>query len=362
MTEPIVSIRGVSKKFPGGIIAVDNVHVDIAQNEFFALLGPSGCGKTTLLRMISGLETPTEGQIMIGGEDMALTPPNKRPTNMVFQSYAVFPHMTVEDNVAYGLRVTGVAADETTRRTAEALEMVKLSHLAKRKPDQMSGGQRQRVALARALVKRPKVLLLDEPLSALDAKLRDDMRMELTRLQETVGITFIIVTHDQDEALSMASRIAVMDKGAVQQIATPSELYEQPTTRFVADFIGKVNLIDAKVLSTTAKAITCEAKGLGKMSVPTNKSCGDTVAIAVRPEKLKLSVSKPADAKLLAIAGKVRDVAYYGDTSHVVVSAADGLDLQINVQNDTRTGGSGVERGQKIWVSWAPDDSIVLTE
>ncbi len=362
MIEPIVSIRGVSKRFPGGVIAVDNVHVDIAQNEFFALLGPSGCGKTTLLRMISGLETPTEGQIMIGGEDMALTPPNKRPTNMVFQSYAVFPHMTVEDNVAYGLRVTGVAADETTRRTAEALEMVKLSHLAKRKPDQMSGGQRQRVALARALVKRPKVLLLDEPLSALDAKLRDDMRMELTRLQETVGITFIIVTHDQDEALSMASRIAVMDKGAVQQIATPSELYEQPTTRFVADFIGKVNLIDAKVLSATAKAITCEAKGLGKMSVPTNKSCGDTVAIAVRPEKLKLSVSKPADAKLLAIAGKVRDVAYYGDTSHVVVSAADGLDLQINVQNDTRTGGSGVERGQKIWVSWAPDDSIVLTE
>jgi spermidine/putrescine ABC transporter ATP-binding subunit len=362
MTEPIVSIRGVSKRFPGGVIAVDNVHVDIAQNEFFALLGPSGCGKTTLLRMISGLETPTEGQIMIGGEDMALTPPNKRPTNMVFQSYAVFPHMTVEDNVAYGLRVTGVATDETTRRTAEALEMVKLSHLAKRKPDQMSGGQRQRVALARALVKRPKVLLLDEPLSALDAKLRDDMRMELTRLQETVGITFIIVTHDQDEALSMASRIAVMDKGAVQQIATPSELYEQPSTRFVADFIGKVNLIDAKVLSATAKAITCEAKGLGKMSVPTNKSCGDTVAIAVRPEKLKLSVSKPADAKLLAIAGKVRDVAYYGDTSHVVVSAADGLDLQINVQNDTRTGGSGVERGQKIWVSWAPDDSIVLTE
>ena len=362
MTEPIVSIRGVSKKFPGGIIAVDNVHIDIAQNEFFALLGPSGCGKTTLLRMISGLESLTEGQIMIGGEDMALTPPNKRPTNMVFQSYAVFPHMTVEDNVAYGLRVTGVAADETTRRTAEALEMVKLTHLAKRKPDQMSGGQRQRVALARALVKRPKVLLLDEPLSALDAKLRDDMRMELTRLQETVGITFIIVTHDQDEALSMASRIAVMDKGAVQQIATPSELYEQPATRFVADFIGKVNLIDAKVLNKTTKTITCEAKGLGKMTIATDKACGAKVAIAVRPEKLKLSKVKPTGAKLMAIEGNVRDVAYYGDTSHVVVSAADGLELQVNVQNDTRTGGSGVERGQKIWVSWTPDDSIVLTE
>jgi spermidine/putrescine ABC transporter ATP-binding subunit len=362
MTDPIVSIRNVSKKFPGGVIAVDNVNIDISQNEFFALLGPSGCGKTTLLRMISGLETPTVGQIIIGGQDMALTPPNKRPTNMVFQSYAVFPHMTVEDNVAYGLRVTGVAEDETRRRTAEALEMVKLPHLAKRKPDQMSGGQRQRVALARALIKRPKVLLLDEPLSALDAKLRDDMRMELTRLQETVGITFIIVTHDQDEALSMASRIAVLDKGAVQQIATPSELYEQPRTRFVADFIGKVNLIDAKVVSKKGTEISCEAKGLGKMSLTTDKTCGDTVAIAVRPEKLKLSKTRPSGANLVTLSGKVRDVAYYGDTSHVIVSAADGLDLQVNVQNDTRTGGAGVERGQNIWVSWTPDDSIILTE
>ena len=362
MTEPIVSIRGVSKIFPGGVIAVDNVNIDIAQNEFFALLGPSGCGKTTLLRMISGLETPTQGQIMIGGENMALTPPNKRPTNMVFQSYAVFPHMTVEDNVSYGLRVTGVSPDETRRRTADALEMVKLTHLAQRKPDQMSGGQRQRVALARALVKRPKVLLLDEPLSALDAKLRDDMRMELTRLQETVGITFIIVTHDQDEALSMASRIAVMDKGAVQQIATPSELYEQPATRFVADFIGKVNLIDAKVLTHKGKAVTCEARGLGKMSLSTDKTLGDSIGIAVRPEKLKLTKEKPKAAGLVSLSGVVRDVAYYGDTSHVVVSAADDLDLQVNVQNDSRTGGAGVERGQKIWVSWTPDDSIVLTE
>ena len=218
--------------------------------------------------MISGLETPTEGQIIIGGEDMALTPPNKRPTNMVFQSYAVFPHMTVEDNVAYGLKVTGVPEDETKRRVADALEMVKLSHLANRKPDQMSGGQRQRVALARALVKRPKVLLLDEPLSALDAKLRDEMRLELTRLQENVGITFIIVTHDQDEALSMASRIAVMDKGAVQQIATPSELYEQPASRFVADFIGKVNLIDAKVAGQRRQSdfLRCQRTGQDRTS------------------------------------------------------------------------------------------------
>jgi spermidine/putrescine ABC transporter ATP-binding subunit len=362
MSEPIVSIRNVSKRFPGGVVAVDNVSIDIAPNEFFALLGPSGCGKTTLLRMISGLETPTEGQIMIGGEDMAFTPPNKRPTNMVFQSYAVFPHMTVSKNVAYGLEVTGVPADETRRRVAEALEMVKLTALADRKPDQMSGGQRQRVALARALVKRPKVLLLDEPLSALDAKLRDDMRMELTRLQETVGITFIIVTHDQDEALSMASRIAVMDKGAVQQIATPAELYEHPASRFVADFIGKVNLIDAKVLRNAGKRISCEAKGLGKLDLDSPGITGGTVAIAVRPEKLKISKSEPKSANLIKVEGRVRDVAYYGDTSHIVVSAKDGLDLSINVQNDSRAGGAGVERGQNVWVHWSPADSLVLAE
>lgn len=362
MPDAIVSIRNVSKRFPGGVVAVDNVSVDIAQNEFFALLGPSGCGKTTLLRMISGLETPTDGMIMIGGEDMTQVPPNKRPTNMVFQSYAVFPHMTVEDNVAYGLKVTGVPRDETTRRVAEALEMVKLSHLAKRKPDQMSGGQRQRVALARALVKRPKVLLLDEPLSALDAKLRDEMRLELTRLQQNVGITFIIVTHDQDEALSMASRIAVMDKGAIKQIATPAELYEHPTSRFVADFIGKVNLMDAKVLSAAAKKVVCDVKGLGQVELPAESACEGDIAIAVRPEKLKIATTEPKSAKAIKIQGQVRDVAYYGDTSHVVIMAPNDLELAVNVQNDSRTGGAGVSPGQKVWVHWSPDDTLILTE
>lgn len=362
MAEAIVALRNVTKTFAGGIKAVDDVSFDIAQNEFFALLGPSGCGKTTLLRMISGLETPTSGRIIIGGEDMAQTPPNKRPTNMVFQSYAVFPHMTVADNVAYGLKVTGVPAEETRRRVGEALEMVKLTHLAQRKPDQMSGGQRQRVALARALVKRPKVLLLDEPLSALDAKLRDEMRLELTRLQENVGITFIIVTHDQDEALSMASRIAVMDKGAVQQIATPSELYEQPSSRFVADFIGKVNLINAQVVSSTAKKLVCDAKGLGKIELPHAGKADGVIAIAVRPEKLKISEAQPKAAKVIKTEGKVRDVAYYGDTSHVVVRCNDNLELAVNVQNDKRAGGSGVERGQKVWIHWAPEDTLVLTE
>ena len=362
MTEPIISIRNVSKRFAGGVIAVDNISIDILPNEFFALLGPSGCGKTTLLRMISGLETPTEGQIIIGGQDMAFTPPNLRPTNMVFQSYAVFPHMTVEQNVGYGLKVTGVATPEIKTRVAEALEMVKLSHLAARKPDQMSGGQRQRVALARALVKRPKVLLLDEPLSALDAKLRDDMRMELTRLQETVGITFIIVTHDQDEALSMASRIAVMDKGAVAQIATPAELYEHPSNKFVADFIGKVNLLDASILKQKGKTISCNTQGLGKFDIDTDKTCGATATIAIRPEKLKLSTAEPKGAGLVKVKAKVRDVAYYGDTSHVIADTDSGKELEINVQNDSRTGGSGVERGQKLWVHFNPHDALVLTE
>jgi spermidine/putrescine ABC transporter ATP-binding subunit len=360
--DTIVSIRNVSKRFPGGVTAVDDISFDISQNEFFALLGPSGCGKTTLLRMISGLETPTSGQILIDGQDMSLTPPNKRPTNMVFQSYAVFPHMTVADNVAYGLRVTGVAEDETKRRVGEALEMVKLSHLAQRKPDQMSGGQRQRVALARALVKRPKVLLLDEPLSALDAKLRDDMRMELTRLQETVGITFIIVTHDQDEALSMATRIAVMDKGAVQQIATPAELYEHPKSRFVADFIGKVNLIEGRVVSKKPNAVVLDVPSIGKMEMATKDIVGETAAIAVRPEKLKITKSEPKEAKLVKVKVAIRDVAYYGDTSDVVASLPDGQDLYVTVQNESREGGSGVERGDKVWMSWEPKDSLLLTE
>ncbi|HUR43885.1 MAG TPA: ABC transporter ATP-binding protein, partial [Aestuariivirga sp.] len=298
----------------------------------------------------------------IGGEDMAQTPPNKRPTNMVFQSYAVFPHMTVEENVAYGLKVTGVAEGEMKRRTAEALEMVKLTDFARRRPDQMSGGQRQRVALARALVKRPKVLLLDEPLSALDAKLREGMRLELTRLQESVGITFIIVTHDQDEALSMASRIAVMDKGAVQQIATPAELYEHPANRFIADFIGKVNLIDAEVLGEQGKFIACEAKGFGKMQLPRGGPAGSMITVAVRPEKLRIGKAEPKSAQAIKIEGKVRDVAYYGDTSHVTVEAKGGLNLSVSLQNNSREGDSGVERGQKVWVHFSPKDSIVLTE
>ena len=356
MTQPIISIRNLSKRF-GGVVAVDSVSVDIAPNEFFALLGPSGCGKTTLLRMLAGLERPSEGEIVIDGQDMALTPPNQRPVNMVFQSYAVFPHMTVEQNVGYGLKVTGTARPEIAARVAEALAMVQLAELAGRRPDQLSGGQRQRVALARALVKRPKVLLLDEPLSALDAKLRDQMRVELTRLQQSVGITFIIVTHDQDEALSMADRIAVMDKGRISQIASPAELYERPASRFVADFIGKVNLIDAAVLGVGEGALMCEAQGIGRLNLPHREEASGRVSLAIRPEKLTLSAEPPTASGLISIRGKVADVAYFGDTSHVSLVTPSGLELLVNVHNRQ----AGAMRGQELWISWTPEDTLVLT-
>jgi spermidine/putrescine ABC transporter ATP-binding subunit len=361
LKKPIVSIRNLTKRF-GPVAAVDEVSFDIAPNEFFALLGPSGCGKTTLLRMLAGLETPTEGHIIIDDQDMAFIPPNQRPVNMVFQSYAVFPHMSVRDNVEYGLRVVGTPRDETRRRAEEALAMVKLSELAARMPDQLSGGQRQRVALARALVKRPKVLLLDEPLSALDAKLREQMQLELTRLQKTVGITFIIVTHDQDEALSMADRIAVMNMGKVSQIAGPSELYEHPASRFVADFIGKVNLIEAKVKGRNDGRLLLEAGTIGNVEIPYDRDPGGAVTLAVRPEKLKLAANEPKSEDLITVKARVRDVAYYGDTSHVIVTGKDGMELSINVQNDSRVGGTGIRQGEEIWVSWLPRDTLVLTE
>jgi spermidine/putrescine ABC transporter ATP-binding subunit len=361
LKKPIVSIRNLTKRF-GPVAAVDEVSFDIAPNEFFALLGPSGCGKTTLLRMLAGLETPTEGRIIIDGQDMAFIPPNQRPVNMVFQSYAVFPHMSVRDNVEYGLKVVGTPREETRKRAEDALAMVKLSELAARMPDQLSGGQRQRVALARALVKRPKVLLLDEPLSALDAKLREQMQLELTRLQKTVGITFIIVTHDQDEALSMANRIAVMNMGKVSQIAGPSELYEHPASRFVADFIGKVNLIEAKVKGRNNGQLLLDAKTIGNVEIPYDRDAGGAVTLAVRPEKLKLAAEEPKGDDLIVVKARVRDVAYYGDTSHVIVIGKDGMELSINVQNDSRAGGRGIQQGEEIWVSWLPRDTLVLTE
>ncbi|MEM6620910.1 MAG: ABC transporter ATP-binding protein [Pseudomonadota bacterium] len=356
---PIISIRGVTKRF-GEVTAVAETDIDIMANEFFALLGPSGCGKTTLLRMLAGFETPTTGQILIDGEDVVDTPPNRRPVNMVFQSYAVFPHMSVQDNVAYGMKVGGVARAEIQQRVTEALDRVQLGHLAARKPDQLSGGQRQRVALARALVMRPKVLLLDEPLSALDAKLREQMQLELSRLQQEVGITFVTVTHDQDEALSMADRIAVMEAGRVCQLATPGTLYESPATRFVADFIGKVNLLDAHVVGGGSGALSLDINGVGPADIPFDGVAQGPVSVAVRPEKIRLT--KEAAQGPLQVHGQIVDWAYYGDTSHLYVETAEGLRVSVNVQNTTRGTVDALEIGDFVWLAWAPDDTLVLTE
>jgi len=355
--DPIIRIENITKVYPGGVKAVDDVSFTVDRGEFFALLGPSGCGKTTLLRMMAGFEVPTEGQLIIDGQDMAHVQANKRPVNMVFQSYAVFPHMTVAQNVGYGLKIERRPKKEINERVEEALELVKLGGLGTRKPDELSGGQRQRVALARALVKRPSVLLLDEPLSALDAKLREAMQLELVRLQKTVGITFVIVTHDQDEALSMANRIAVMEQGVVRQIAGPSELYEAPNSRFVADFIGKINLFDG----------TAKANGNGKTLVDTavlgktefTGTANGTVSLGIRPEKVRVSREKP-ESGVLAAEGPVTDIAYYGGYSKVFVDIGAKEPVLADITNSSRGGAPSFQNGEKVWVSWKADDTLVL--
>jgi spermidine/putrescine transport system ATP-binding protein len=362
MTErsSIISIKGVSKRFGNVVTAVDDVSLDIREGEFFALLGPSGCGKTTLLRMLAGFEILSEGTITIDGQNMEGVDPNRRPVNMVFQSYAVFPHMSVFDNVAYGLKVTGVAKDEIRARVEEALGLVRLDGFGGRKPDQLSGGQRQRVALARALVKRPRVLLLDEPLSALDAKLRAAMQLELVRLQHTVGITFIIVTHDQDEALSMADRVAVMEAGRVRQIAPPSELYEYPANRFVADFIGKMNLFEGQVRSCRDGVLEVAISGLGDLEIPHDGEALGEVGIAIRPEKLRVTQEQPGES-CVCFAAVLDNIAYHGSESHMFFTTDLGAKLTATVQNETRTREPVVE-GERLWVSWIPGDTLVLAE
>jgi spermidine/putrescine ABC transporter ATP-binding subunit len=355
----IVRIEGLTKRF-GSVVAVDDVSLEIRPNEFFALLGPSGCGKTTLLRMLAGFERPSAGRVLIDGEDMAQVPPNRRPVNMVFQSYAVFPHMSVADNVAYGLRVTGTPRAEIAPRLTDALAMVRLSGLQERMPDQLSGGQRQRVALARALIKRPKVLLLDEPLSALDRKLRQEMQLELVRLQHDVGITFVIVTHDQEEALSMADRIAVMDQGRILQTAAPAELYEEPNCRMVADFIGTMNLFAARVVGSADPGIRVEAAGLGIFELPGTASAGAEVGVAVRPEKVRLSRKPPANGAI-AVRGTVAQVAYFGDYSHVSVEAAPQMRITCYETHRSRRDRGAVVEGEACWVSWDSADCILLT-
>lgn len=356
----IIEIQNVTKRFGRQIVAVDDVTLDIQAGEFFALLGPSGCGKTTLLRMLAGFETPTSGAIRIDGREMTGVQPNHRDVNMVFQSYAVFPHMNVFDNVAYGLKVTGTAKAEIADRVAEGLSLVQLDGYEKRKPDQLSGGQRQRVALARALVKKPKVLLLDEPLSALDAKLREAMQLELVRLQHAVGITFVIVTHDQDEALSMADRVAVMESGCVRQIAPPEVLYEFPCSRFVADFIGKMNLFEGEVTGNPDGVLNIDVKGLGVLHIPHPHAVSGRTGIAVRPEKVNVSSSRPSGDDV-SIEATLENMAYHGSESHLFFQTSGGARIAVTLQNESRSG-TRHRTGDQLWVSWAPSDTLVLEE
>ena len=356
----ILQIQQVVKRF-GNIHAVNGVNLTIHEGEFFALLGPSGCGKTTLLRMLAGFEFPNEGSIKIDGEETKDIPPNQRPVNMVFQSYAVFPHMTVFDNVAYGLRVVKVPREEIKERVKDALALVKLDGYNSRKPDQLSGGQRQRVALARALVKRPRVLLLDEPLSALDAKLREAMQLELVKLQKAVGITFLIVTHDQDEALSMADRIAVMENGVVRQVAHPRELYESPNCKFVADFIGRMNLFSGIVEGhEDGGRLKVKTELLGKLTISYNEKLSGELHLAVRPEKLRIS-SEILPPSHFSFPGEIDAVVYHGSETHVYLKTDAGPLLCATLTNISR-GSIRPKRGDRLWIGWAPEDTLVLSE
>ena len=357
---PLVRFEAVTKRF-GEVAAVDRVSLDIYENEFFALLGPSGSGKSTLLRMLAGFETPSEGRVTLAGQDLGPVPPYRRPVNMMFQSYALFPHLTVEGNIAFGLKQDGLPKAEIAARIAEMLALVRLEPYARRKPHQLSGGQRQRVALARALAKRPKVLLLDEPLAALDRKLREDTRFELMHLQERLGTTFVIVTHDREEAMVLADRIAVMDHGRLVQLATPAEIYEQPRSRFIAEFIGDVNLIEGGLATVENDHVVVEsAAGRLIATEPGEARPGQQVSLAVRPEKIRIALDRPADA-VNCLTGQVVDIGYLGDVSTYHVRLSTGLVIKATAANLTRLVARPIGWDDQVWLTWAPEAGIVLT-
>jgi putrescine transport system ATP-binding protein len=358
-----IRIEGISKKF-GQFTAVDDVTLDIHRGEIFCLLGGSGCGKTTLLRMLAGFEAPTGGRIFIDGHDMADVPPFKRPVNMMFQSYALFPHMTVENNVAFGLKQEGMPRNQIAERVAEMLALVKLDELAKRKPHQLSGGQRQRVALARALIKRPKLLLLDEPLGALDKRLREHTQFELVNIQKRLGVTFVVVTHDQEEAMTLATRIGVMNQGRIVQVGTPQEIYEFPSTRFTAEFIGNVNMFKCKVLEARPGHVYIESTDLGgRIHVsPGISSAPDAVVwAAVRPEKIILTREAPRES-FNAAAGTIREVAYMGDVSIYLVELDSGKTVRVTQPNTRRHSDGAFRWDDRVWVSWHESSAVVVTE
>ncbi|MFZ1680863.1 MAG: ABC transporter ATP-binding protein [Rhizobiaceae bacterium] len=362
---PYIRIENVTKRF-GDFTAVDNVSLNIEQGELFALLGGSGCGKTTLLRMLAGFETPSAGRILIDDQDMAGVPPYQRPVNMMFQSYALFPHMSVEKNVGYGLKHEAMSDAERRDRVRAMLDLVQLTPLAARKPHQISGGQRQRVALARALALQPKVLLLDEPLGALDKKLREHTQFELANIQYKTGITFVVVTHDQEEAMTLATRIAVMDQGLVKQVGSATEIYEFPKSRFVAGFIGSINMADGTVEQADGEGTVVDVPAFGgrfRARADRRLSPGDRICFAVRPEKIAITRSKPERAAN-AMTGVVHDLGYFGKDSLYRVKLANGTVLSVNSVNMRRAGENErvAQWEDKVWLSFDPSAAILLTE
>jgi putrescine transport system ATP-binding protein len=365
---PLLRIDAVVKKF-GGFRAVDRLSLDIRAGEFFALLGPSGCGKTTLLRMLAGFETPDEGRILLDGRDIAEVLPHQRPVNMMFQNYALFPHLNVRDNIAFGLKRAGMARPDIDARVAELVTLLKLEGLERRKPDQLSGGQKQRVALARSLARRPQVLLLDEPLAALDKKLRESTQLELMEVQRRLGMTFIIVTHDQEEAMTVADRIGVMDSGRLEQVATPRELYEAPASRWIAEFVGDVNLFEGQVESREANRLAISTRDAGTIFVaePRQPITKTVVCVAIRPEKVKLSRRGPASdgASTHAInrlEGVVTDVSYLGGITTYKVKLDSGAVVRSSMANTTRIDVDAYSASQRVVAWFTPDDCVVLEQ
>ncbi|RFC64417.1 ABC transporter ATP-binding protein [Fulvimarina endophytica] len=362
--KPFIRFEGLTKVFDG-TAAIDDLNADIFHREFFALLGASGSGKSTLLRLLAGFEVPTRGRIVLDGEDMTGIPPYRRPVNMMFQSYALFPHMSVAKNIAFGLKQDGMAKSEREDRVADALKLVKLENYGRRKPHQLSGGQQQRVALARSLVKRPKVLLLDEPLGALDKKLREETQFELTDLQYELGMTFIMVTHDQEEAMTMADRIAVMGDGKILQVGTPPEIYEAPRSRFVADFIGTVNIFDGTLVARDGDRLTIETADGHPIEVDGNEERGGALQIgaktayAVRPEKLRISAS-PLDGPNV-MSGEVWEIAYIGDMTSFHLKLDSERIVRVSMLNSSRESAVQMTWGERAWVSFEPNAGLVLS-
>jgi len=361
--KPYVEISRVTKKF-GDFIAVNNVSLKIYQGEIFCLLGGSGCGKTTLLRMLAGFESPTSGALSIEGQEMTGIAPYDRPVNMMFQSYALFPHMTVEDNVAFGLKQEGIAKTEIRRRVEDMLAIVKMPQFAKRKPHQLSGGQRQRVALARSLVKRPKLLLLDEPLGALDRKLREHTQFELVHIQEQLGVTFMVVTHDQEEAMTLASRIGVMNHGEIVQVGTPSEIYEFPASRFVADFIGSVNMFEGRLIEDRPDHVRIQSDELGGVIYVDHgisAAPGVTVWAAIRPEKIRIARERP-DQPDNVIEGTIKEIAYMGDMSIYLVALGTGRIVRVTMPNSERDSVSQFTWDERVFLHWHSESPVVVTQ